>query len=363
MARTGQRLRLATGISGKIANGAAPAMAAPAVAANTARKPAHEPSADQRPSPGRPAAGPGASAGPATRSGTGTRADTSAKAETRARPRAGAREMPLLAVLSAAVLGYAWTQRNEGLLTAETGLGYWLGIVGASMMLALLLYPLRKRLPVLRHLGQIRSWFRWHMILGIVGPVLVILHSNFKLASLNGRVAMITMLIVAGSGIIGRFLYAGIHRGLYGRRTSARECMNALGQLKEELRIPEQIRTEIRAELEAHEAGRLGERISLWRALRNSLSRPFAQRALRQRILARVAEARGGDAFSGSAAQTRRARAEFSRALKAYLDELARAESFAIYERLFALWHLLHLPLFVLLVLAAVVHVLAVHLY
>ncbi len=45
------------------------------------------------------------------------------------------------------------------------------------------------------------------------------------------------------------------------------------------------------------------------------------------------------------------------------LDAVARAENFSLYERLFALWHLLHLPLFVLLVLAASVHVLAVHLY
>jgi hypothetical protein len=34
-----------------------------------------------------------------------------------------------------------------------------------------------------------------------------------------------------------------------------------------------------------------------------------------------------------------------------------------VYERLFALWHVLHVPLFILLVITAIIHVVAVHLY
>jgi NADH:ubiquinone oxidoreductase subunit 2 (subunit N) len=41
------------------------------------------------------------------------------------------------------------------------------------MMLALLLYPLRKRLRILHFLGPTKVWFRTHMILGLVGPLLV----------------------------------------------------------------------------------------------------------------------------------------------------------------------------------------------
>jgi hypothetical protein len=35
----------------------------------------------------------------------------------------------------------------------------------------------------------------------------------------------------------------------------------------------------------------------------------------------------------------------------------------AFYERLFSLWHVFHMPLFLLLVVSALVHVLAVHMY
>ena len=38
-----------------------------------------------------------------------------------------------------------------------------------------------------------------------------------------------------------------------------------------------------------------------------------------------------------------------------------KAAMFAFYERLFALWHVLHLPLFFLLIFTATLHVVAVH--
>jgi hypothetical protein len=49
--------------------------------------------------------------------------------------------------------------------------------------------------------------------------------------------------------------------------------------------------------------------------------------------------------------------------LESYLHGLQRVAQFAIYERLFSLWHLLHIPLVALLILSAVFHVIAVHMY
>ncbi len=72
--------------------------------------------------------------------------------------------------LSIAALYLGWINRDEEYISADTGLGYWLGIVGSLMMLVLLLYPLRKRARFLRSLGKVPTWFRSHMFLGIVGP-------------------------------------------------------------------------------------------------------------------------------------------------------------------------------------------------
>ena len=58
--------------------------------------------------------------------------------------------------------------------------------------------------------GSTRFWFALHMTLGIVGPLLIILHSTLAFGSLNATVAFASMALVATSGIVGRFLY-GAH--------------------------------------------------------------------------------------------------------------------------------------------------------
>ena len=121
-----------------------------------------------------------------------------------------------------------WLVRDLNLTTPEHGTGYWLGIIGGSLMLSVLLYPLRKKVRFLHRLGSTRRWFRMHMILGLLGPLLVLYHCNFKLGSFNSRVALYCMLLVAVSGIVGRHFYAAIHRGLYGRKLT-------LGELQKEL--------------------------------------------------------------------------------------------------------------------------------
>jgi hypothetical protein len=42
---------------------------------------------------------------------------------------------------------------------------------------------------------------------------------------------------------------------------------------------------------------------------------------------------------------------------------IGRVAQFSFYERLFALWHVLHLPIFLLMIISALFHVLAVHMY
>jgi hypothetical protein len=53
----------------------------------------------------------------------------------------------------------------------------------------------------------------------------------------------------------------------------------------------------------------------------------------------------------------------FRRHIALYFAAVNKAARFSVYERLFALWHVLHLPMFFLLVFAGVIHVIAVHLY
>ena len=46
-----------------------------------------------------------------------------------------------------------------------------------------------------------------------------------------------------------------------------------------------------------------------------------------------------------------------------YVLALRRTAAFKLYEGLFSLWHILHLPLFIMMIITAVIHIFAVHLY
>jgi hypothetical protein len=90
-------------------------------------------------------------------------------------------------------------------------LGRAFGIVGASLMTVMLLYSVRKRARPLRKAGPLSMWLDFHIFCGVIGPLLIVLHSSFKV---QGLVALSfwSMIAVALSGVLGRYLYLQIPR-------------------------------------------------------------------------------------------------------------------------------------------------------
>jgi len=261
--------------------------------------------------------------------------------------------------------GIGWLLRERELISPEDGLGYWLGIIGGSMMLVLLLYPLRKRIRALRFLGGTKEWFRMHMILGVLGPLLVLFHSNFHLGSFNSRVALYCMLLVAGSGVIGRHIYAHIHNGLYGGKTTLKEMRDDLTKSLETSQGLATLLPGLAARLEALSAqvqgdvvtGRLTTGASiLWTVRRYSVWASLlitSHRELKLRAQASPAVARG-------LPRLKKASRLF---IRRFISLTGRVAQFTLYERMFSLWHVLHMPLFFMMIISALFHVLAVHMY
>jgi hypothetical protein len=98
-------------------------------------------------------------------------------------------------------------------------IGHGLGIMGSAMVLLLLLYSVRKRWRPLARLGQLRRWLRYHIFLGVIGPVLITLHTSFKIDGLVA-VSYWSMVAVALSGVFGRYLYQQIPRNVLGEALS-----------------------------------------------------------------------------------------------------------------------------------------------
>jgi len=268
-------------------------------------------------------------------------------------------------VLVAALLALAIVVASSGRFTAGSNLGYWIGVAGGVAMLLLFLYPLRKRWRALREVGSTRFWFAFHMMLGIAGPLLIIVHSTLTFGSLNAIVAFSAMALVAGSGIVGRFLYSRIHYGLYGRRATLADLRAQAGFDSEEVRSKLAFVPAVEAELEefARRASATGHdglthplrfmalgwhaKIARRRCTREAL------RALRERAAAE-------DWSEGRLVRRIRSR---SALIAAHLRAVQRVAQFGVFERLFSWWHILHVPLVYMMVLAAVAHVVAVHMY
>jgi hypothetical protein len=130
------------------------------------------------------------------------------------RARRGGRELLYAAVaIAAATALYAAAASQAGRLPAAASLvGHGIGILGSILMLmTATLYSLRKLRTDARW-GATSSWLSFHMVTGLVGPYLVLLHSALRFNGLAGLTMLLTAIVVA-SGLVGRYLYTRIPRG------------------------------------------------------------------------------------------------------------------------------------------------------
>lgn len=301
---------------------------------------------------------------------------TAAKPEAPAKPRStrssnlyapatvGTYETPFFLVVAAALF-IGWQLRNEEYLTAESGLGYALGIVGSVLMLLLLLYALRKRVRFMQEWGATKYWFQAHMIMGVLGPALILFHSNFQVASMNSTVALVSMLLVAASGFVGRYIYTKIHYGLYGSQMSLTELKNEIESKKNDLVLELGHAPKLKERLLAYDTAVLRPchnfLQSVWHFLITELRTPWTYFVLLLEL--RRALKMGAQHAGWSALELQRKKREARRHISAHMTTALRIAKFSVYERLFAAWHVFHLPLTILFVIAVVVHVIAVHMY
>ncbi len=235
------------------------------------------------------------------------------------------------------------------------GLGYNLGLAGGLMMLTLLMYSMRKHLKFMQGLGKLKHWFKIHMILGVLGPTLVLFHTTFRTNSINATVALYCMLLVAGSGLIGRFVYTKIHKGLYGSRSTLKEAYDELagssGNIKSKLHFVPKVEKKIKKfELEALEKRR-GFIEGVWFFVSFDVRRMLLAWRCKKYIYLKLGP--GHEEVAQEAANL----------VKHYLIQIQTVAQFKKFEQIFSAWHVLHIPLMYMMVVTAIFHVIWVHMY
>lgn len=257
-----------------------------------------------------------------------------------------------------------WKNKEFSNLTPESGAGYWLGIIGGSLMLILLLYPLRKKVRFLNMFGKIKYWFKLHMLFGVLGPVAILFHANFSLGSTNSNVAFFSMAIVASSGLVGRYLYAKIHHGLYGRKADLKELRTSLKESKSNLGSHFKLTKDVVDKIKSSERLLLRSRNIIWATLIWPIvfiRTAWAKRSIHKSLNKAFIDA--GPEKGWDKKMIRSLSRDANNEVQPYIDGLYNMYGFRVFESLFSLWHFLHLPLFFMLVFTGILHVVVVHSY
>jgi len=225
---------------------------------------------------------------------------------------------------------------------AGGSVGHKLGITGASMMVLMLLYSVRKRVGALRRLGPLSRWLDVHIYLGVFGPLLIVLHSSFKV---QGLVALSfwSMVVVALSGVLGRYLYLQIPRTRAGEEV-------ALADLEAEDReLSSQLRTRFR--LDETQLARLDALVAV--PERTGLLGGFA------RLVTDDLRLRSGlRQFARSCRSVPRPVVrEFERVVRQKAQAHRRIQLWDRVHELFHYWHVLHKPFALVMYLFMIVHV------
>ena len=212
------------------------------------------------------------------------------------------------------------------LLRPSGPVGQSLGVAGAVLMLVPFVYMGYKRLRKQKSGTNLKRLLEIHIFCGIVGPVLITFHTAFKF---NGIVsaAYWSMVLVALSGFVGRYLYVRIPRTIKGVELSQAELDDRTSSLRDELQWT--AGADVLDTLDRLEAD-IAARPASWFS-------GLGDRALRREIADVVAQL---EQRSGGAASAR---------LKQALEERVRLQqrrhTLAATKRLFDLWHVFHLPL------------------
>ncbi|GEM_PF-106341 len=118
-----------------------------------------------------------------------------------------------------------------------TGLyGHGLGVIGSAMMIiGVASYSSRKRIRRLRFMGKIKHWLEFHIFLCLLGPTLVLYHTTFKFGGIVS-VAAWSMIFVALSGLLGRYIYTQIPRTIEGNELTVDDLAKENRRMQEKLR-------------------------------------------------------------------------------------------------------------------------------
>jgi hypothetical protein len=250
--------------------------------------------------------------------------------------------------------GYYLTPLDERPFHAQydtlkpTGIeGHGYGIVGSCFLIVGVgIYSARKRIRAFSHWGKISNHLQFHIFLCLAGPMLIVYHSTFKLGGLVA-VSFWSMVAVVASGVVGRYLYVQIPKGIQGNELSVTELE------QENKKIGEVLQAQYRLDpifLRTMDATALPSRPASGMSPLEVLDFFFLKSYTRKRKLQRAfAELKRSvdPALVGTVRRLILRRITFMRRI-AFLGQ---------FKQMFHYWHVVHLPFAIVMFLIMLIHI------
>jgi hypothetical protein len=200
----------------------------------------------------------------------------------------------------------------------------------------------------------------FHVIAGVTAPVVIAFHASFKFQGIAG-IAFWIMVVVAISGVIGRYLYAQIPRSLTAAELSLNELQFSERELSEAL-LGQSLYSEDQLNRVLHippaeHIRRIGPLLAIGEMIALDMHRPFQVAGLRRASCGFVQKllSAGGLLSSGNpevehVVRLVRQKASLSKRV-VFLDQS---------QRVFHLWHVIHRPFSYAFAVLAIVHIVVV---
>ncbi|HEB52164.1 MAG TPA: FAD-binding protein [bacterium] len=105
----------------------------------------------------------------------------------------------------------------HALLRPDRSLGLWFGLCASAAVVANLAYLLRRQQWLGVRFGQLSTWMNMHVTTGVLAVLLAMLHAAMSPRGTPGGYAFWGLVVLLGTGAIGRWFYAWLPRAANGR--------------------------------------------------------------------------------------------------------------------------------------------------
>jgi Fe-S-cluster-containing hydrogenase component 2 len=250
---------------------------------------------------------------------------------------------------------YAWLSSEiveMGAYSSVRGMGRWMGYFGASMMIVAALYTLRLNVPGLRRIGSSKTWFDFHVVFGLAGPVFALLHMDLKIFETRWVTLMVwwPTFVVVITGLIGRFIYTAIPKAEFLTTQDKRKLDDGIKEVADQwtsLTVSANVMNHFLKAQEKQEEKEQDVNMGLWGftlfLIRSEFRRRQGVRDLKERLLSQIKNK--SLRVTALKLMTRRAQVE------------RRTQILGVARRLLTRWRAYHIGISIFMLLALLIHI------